>query len=458
MITGKDLIELGFKPSKWFKDAIVHINMYNLKGEELMSYINSVIPKEIPTIPLHSKPIEYFVNITASTDLEKENIQKVCESMDVLCKVPVVIKAAVMPDACPTGAPGNIPVGGIAVVKNAIVPNFHSADICCSLMLTNIGKVDPKLVLDTAMKFAHFGVGGRSRETQFRLPDDILNAIENNSFLNSERSINLARTHLGTHGNGNHFFSTGISKKTGDTVLISHHGSRGFGALLYKNGMKVAEQFRKKISLATPSINAWIPFDTEEGQNYWEALQIVRKWTQQNHICIHDKICNEIGAKVQERYWNEHNFVFKDGDLFYHAKGATPVDVKYLQDYKGYQIIPLNMAESILIVEGGTNETNLGFAPHGAGRNTSRTQHKLSKGNQTVEEIFLEETKGIDARFFSGKVDITELPSAYKNADEVKRQIKEFNLATVVDEIIPYGTIMSGEGDDEPWRKKKIKV
>jgi RNA-splicing ligase RtcB len=453
--SGKDLISMGFKPAPWFKLAIEHINANSLSGDEMLAYITSVIPPPAPpTIPLHIEPVKYHVNITAETDIEKDNLEKAHETMSALCRVPVVVNGAIMPDVCPAGPIGTIPVGGVAVTKNSIVPGFHSADICCSLMLTNLGKVDPKSVLDAAQSITHFGPGGRSRETQFILPTDILEAIENNSFLNSEKSVRMAREHLGTQGDGNHFCYIGTSKKTGDTVIVTHHGSRGFGAFLYKNGMKVAEEFRKKLSPETPSMNAWIPFDTAEGQSYWEALQIVRKWTKQNHMCIHDKVCEILGISVKDRFWNEHNFVFKDGDLFYHAKGATPVDTKFLQDLGGSQIIPLNMVESILIVEGGTNETNLGFAPHGAGRNYSRTQHKLSQGDKTVDDMFADETKGVDARFFSGKIDISELPSAYKNAEEVKRQIKKFNLATIVDEIIPYGSLMAGEGEEAPWRRK----
>lgn len=456
MITGNDLIALGFKPGKWFKDAIDYINENNLEGDAVINYLKSVEPQEIIMFELQDS-VFFYENIIAESELELENLRAVKESMNLLMKTPTVVSGAIMPDACPAGPIGTIPVGGVVVAKNAIHPGMHSADICCSLMLTNVGKVDPKLILDMAQSITHFGIGGRNHEKQFRLPDELLKDIEGNSFLNSEKSISIARSHLGTQGDGNHFFYVGVSKKTGDTVIVSHHGSRGFGALLYKNGMKTAENFRKKLSLKTLPQNAWIPFDTNEGQEYWKALQIVRKWTKQNHISIHDKICSELGIAFKDRFWNEHNFVFKDGDLFYHAKGATPVDVKYLQDLDGPQIIPLNMSETILLVEGGTYATNLGFAPHGAGRNTSRTKHKFSKAGKTDDEIFTEETKNIDARFFSGKIDISELPSAYKNADDVKKQIVQFNLCNVIDEIIPYGCIMAGQGDDAPWKKKKNK-
>jgi RNA-splicing ligase RtcB len=288
------------------------------------------------------------------------------------------------------------------------------------------------------------------------LPEEIKNEFKQNSFLDSDRIISMAQEHLGTQGDGNHFLFVGVSKKTGNTVLVTHHGSRGVGATLYKLGMKTAEKFRKKLSKETLPQNAWIPFDTEEGREYWSALQTIRKWTKQNHTVIHDEICKQLNISFVNRFWNEHNFVFKDGDLFYHAKGATPVNSNYLQD-AGPQIIPLNMAEPILVVQGGTTETNLGFAPHGAGRNLSRTKHKNAKGEKLKTEIYKEETFGIDARFFSGEIDISELPSAYKNAESVKEQISHFNLCDIVDEIMPYGCIMAGGSDNAPWKKRKNK-
>ena len=127
-----------------------------------------------------------------------------------------------------------------------------------------------------------------------------------------------------------------------------------------------------------------------------------------------------------------------------------------MPDITGPCLVPLNMAQPILIVEGATTANNLGFAPHWAGRNLSRTRHKYSKADKTKKEWFAEETRGIDARFFFNEIDISELPSAYKNAEEVKRQITEFGLATVLDEVRPYGCIMAGDWEqDAPWKQKR---
>ncbi|MBK6948191.1 MAG: RtcB family protein [Haliscomenobacter sp.] len=440
MITGQTLIELGFEPGKWFKAAIRHANERALSGAELKAYLDSVCPP--PVIKPFGAPVSYFKNIEAETEEEELNVRSVAASMNQLMHTPTIVAGAIMPDACPTGF-GQIPVGGVVVTRNAIHPSMHSADICCSVMMTNLGKVPPKQVLDHAHAVTHFGSGGRM--DPFRLPRELEAEIQDNAFLNHPSALHFARTHLGTQGDGNHFLFVGTSRNTGDTVLVTHHGSRGLGAFLYKTGMRAAERFRKAISPETLSKNAWIPFNTKEGAAYWEALQIVREWTKLNHSTLHDAAAKRLKAEPLFRFWNEHNFVFQDGDLFYHAKGATPLDDKFVPDsLGGLRLIPLNMSEPVLVVKGESTESNLGFAPHGAGRNISRSQHAKNNSSKTKKELFLEETKGLDVRFFSGNIDVTELPGAYKNAESVKRQMQTFGLGEVLDEILPYGCIMAG--------------
>ncbi len=454
-INGDTLIELGFEPGKWFREAIDHINDEQLEGEARNTYLEQF--RAPPKLPLHAERRPLAINIRAENELEAENVSKVVESMNELLRTPTLVSGAIMPDACPTGPVGTIPVGGVAVARNAIHPGMHSADICCSVMLTNFGDTDPKTVLDAAHAVTHFGPGGRDRSEQFRFPEQLLKAFEDNRFLYTKEMTGMARAHLGTQGDGNHFLFVGRSAKTGETMLVTHHGSRGVGAMLYTKAMKIAESFRRKLSPETLANNAWIPFDTPEGQEYWNALQVIREWTKQNHTVLHDATAQKAGLHVEHRFWNEHNFVFREDDLFYHAKGATPISAGFLPDAAdNLRLIPLNMAEPVLIVNGETTANNLGFAPHGAGRNTSRTQHRRSKEHLTVEEVFHTETKDLDVRFFSKEIDITELPSAYKNATSVREQMSEFGLGTVVDEILPYGCIMAGDVQkNAPWRRHK---
>lgn len=455
-ITGNDLIALGYAPKKWFAEALVYINENQLNYTQMKDYLEQF--KSPEPISLLENPAEFIINIKAEDESEINNVEKVINTMNVLMKTPTLIGGAIMPDACPTGPEGHIPVGGVVVAKNAIHPGFHSADICCSVMLTDFGKVNPKDVLDAAHSITHFGYGGRPRGEQIPMSQELMDAFRENLFLNDENLISIARSHMGTQGDGNHFLFVGISKNTGNTMLVTHHGSRAPGAKLYDKGMKVANRFRMELSPETLKENGWIPFETEEGQQYWEALQLIRKWTKENHESIHNATLEKLNIEKLNRYWNEHNFVFRDGDLFYHAKGATPLDDKFLPDITGPRLIPLNMAEPVLIVSGTTNGRNLGFAPHGAGRNFSRSFHKKSLAHKTTEEIFAEETQGLDIRFFTNEIDISELPSAYKSAKNVRTQIEEYGLCEVLDEVIPYGCIMAGDvGKNAPWKNKKKK-
>lgn len=263
MITGKDIIDLGYQPGKWIKEAIVYANAHQLSGEALKTYIASIRPQEIAP---HPEPINYHKNIRAETEEETDNVKMVLDAMNKLMITPTLVGGAVMPDACPTGD-GQIPVGGVVIAKNAIHPSMHSADICCSVMMTNFGMISPKLVLDSAHAITHFGGGGREEYSE--IPKELEERIKQNRFLRSPRSLSFATKHLATQGDGNHFLFVGTSKRTGESMMVTHHGSRGFGANLYSEGIKVAEYFRKEISPKTPLKNAWIPFDTEEGKAYW---------------------------------------------------------------------------------------------------------------------------------------------------------------------------------------------
>lgn len=455
-ISGQDLIDAGLRQGKWFGPALGAANGHLATGgtfDEALAIARGFQPP--PTLPLQAGGIvPLHLNIEAASPNEEANVDAVTRTMQALLRTPVIRAGAVMPDACPAGPVGTIPVGGVAA-SEAIHPGMHSADICCSMAISVFPGVAPAALLDAVHQVTHFGPGGRERGKQLRPPDAVMALFDANPLLRNETS--QAIEHFATQGDGNHFAYVGTMKSTGETALVTHHGSRGPGARLYNKGMRIAEGFRKVLSPETPAQNAWIPADTQEGDEYWAALQAVREWTKQNHVAIHDMTAERLSARVADRFWNEHNFVFRRSDgLFYHGKGATPAFDNWADDATDLTIIPLNMAEPVLIVRGKNAAHGLGFSPHGAGRNFSRSQHKRMQGNRTNEEIFAEETRGIDARFFSGFTDISELPSAYKNAAAVRSQIEHYGLAEIVDEVLPYGCIMAGDWEaNAPWRRKR---
>ena len=226
--------------------------------------------------------------------------------------------------------------------------------------------------------------------------------------------------------------------------------------MLYKAGLAAAERVRRRLSPETAAHNAWIEADSRDGESYWDGLQAIRAWTKAGHVAIHDRVAEALGLRRRDRFWNEHNFVFRRADgLFYHAKGATPAYRGFADDDSGLTLIPLNMAEPVLIAEGCDAPHGLGFAPHGAGRNFSRSAYLRRHAGKTPAAMVAEQTAGIDARFFCGVPDASELPGAYKDAASLRRQIDRFGLARVVDTVEPVGCIMAGDWQaDAPWRRK----
>jgi RNA-splicing ligase RtcB len=433
MIDGKKLIEWGFKPSKWFGEALKIAQLLE-EGGVSHDKIYELLQKTEPVIlQMRDKALSYGNFLYSYNEIERENASKVHEAMDILMRIPTVEVGAIMPDACPAGI---IPVGAVVATKNAIHPGFHSTDVCCSMAMTILrDEVDPKTVLDAVEKFVHFGPTLRASRPA-EVSEEILKSIKSNRFLNGleEYAVN----HFTTQGDGNHFYFVGRSEMTGQIAIVSHHGSRGLGAQLYKRGLKAAQIHTQRVAENIPKEAAWLDANSLDGIEYWNALQIVRQWTKANHFAVHNLVCKELGNPTNGRIWNAHNFVFrKEDDLYYHAKGATPSYKGFGED-DDFAIIPMNMAEPILITSPGKNNFTMQFAPHGAGRNLSRKQYLRG-----IDDIVY--PPNIDVRFQSGIPDASELPGAYKNASKVVSAIEDFRMAKIVDRITPYGSIMAGQ-------------
>ena len=465
MITDRTLIMWGFKPGAWFKQAVHEANNMwpvGFTDEEIIARMHEMVPSELvqPTpIPLRDVSIPFRVFLEPTNELEQENCDQVVAAMDALMRLPTAVSGVVMPDACPAGI---IPVGGVVATRNAIHPGLHSEDVCCSMYMTVLDqKVDLKEIMDEAFKITHFGRGGRKKRMGHSTMDLLEPWFKSNKFLAD--LVETGRDQLGTQGDGNHFLFVGQRHSDGMPTIVTHHGSRGLGAKLHKKGLDVAKKWTKVNSPETPDKASWIVADSEDGIAYWEALQIVRLWTRENHRLIHNAIAMAFRVGIIDDLWNEHNFVFKKDDgLFYHAKGATPSFAGFSRDDDGRCIIPMNMSEPILIVEHTNNPETLGFSPHGAGRNMSRTKHKAnlaggdSRGlsDRDAALVIENEIGHLDVRPYSGVHDLSELPSAYKSADQVRNAINKHNMAKVVDQILPYGSIMAGE-QEQFWKRKK---
>ena len=482
-----ELLTAGWPEGRRFGELLRRARALESSGlsrGEMLIQLEREFPKELPRIGLHSSPRPLAEAIEAETPEEHANVAAVRARMHELLHVPVVKRGVIMPDACPAGAgQATIPVGGGIEVENGILPGAHSADICCSMFATFFAANHPVgEMMDHLQKSTHFGPGGRPRGDQWKSPV-LEEPVWDNPFLTGLRS--RAQDFLGTQGDGNHFAYIGrvqfsesqrtalasagrenlahwIERREGEFyVLVTHHGSRGLGADLYKRGLVAARKWCAENARDIPDAAVWLPGDTTAGRAYWDALQYISRWTRENHALIHEKFLQRLGQRALVQIGNEHNFVWKRDDVFYHGKGATPA----WRDREGRPqlgLVPLNMAREILLVIGGDNDSFLSFCPHGAGRNQSRTamlapyrdaQGKIDPGR--VKQALAETTAGLDIRWFGGMPDLSESPLGYKDATKVKAQIARFNLAQVVGEIHPLGCIMAGQAAEQPWERAR---
>lgn len=492
IITGDDLLEAGYESGPLIGRMLARAAEHEAKGVTDRKYLLKLLKREFkappPRLVMREKPVAFTEAIAPANQEEQENVAKVRGKMHELLRTPVISRGAIMPDACPAG-PGHavIPVGGAIAVENAIIPSAHSADICCSMHATFYeARSGVTNELDALMTATRFGAGGRHFDDLVHHPV-LGEEVWDNRFLTGLRD--RARIHIADQGDGNHFAYVGEVELTpgqlaqlgeaghgtiaaslaggrapgeaGDgpprryRVLVTHHGSRGLGAHLYKRGQAAALKQTARLAERIPKAAAWLDARSDEGRSYWEALQYVSRWTKANHESIHARFLERIGAVAVAQFGNEHNFVWQRGDTYFHGKGATPA----WRDGDGRPLlglIPLNMAAPILMVLGRDNEEFLSFAPHGAGRNLSRTALKRRYESEESRARAIEEsTRGIDVRWFCGGPDLSETPVAYKDADQVREQIRQFGLADVVAEIRPLGCIMAGDSGPPPWKRRE---
>jgi hypothetical protein len=433
-------------------------------------------PSQCPTIHVACSP---------SNEEEKTNVELSITKMKELIQSPIIQSAALMPDNCPSGNEwGTIPVGGAIKTEHEIIPAAHSSDAFCSLKTTFFAAgctaKDLFAHLESSTAFGPFPTPEEKRKRHPVLHEDVWE----NPFL---KDLNpLAENYLGSQGDGNHFSSIGSICVTRELLknldnagaydlgasltphlnshlwtLTTHHGSRNLGARVFKRGLETAVRYTKSVAKHIPDNGAWLDARTPLGKAYWDALEYVGRWTKANHDVIHETFLKLSGAKGIGEVRNEHNAVFKRDDGYYHGKGATPAWAAP-KGAPHLGIIPMNMGSEILIVAGGDNKQFLSFAPHGAGRNRSRsatlsffadpTTKKIDRNK--VEESIKEQTKDILIGWASGRSDVSESPIGYKDAKKIREEITQYKLATILGGITPKACIMAGEFE-QPWRNKK---
>lgn len=340
------------------------------------------------------------------------------EQMRNACALPVSVEGALMPDA---HVGYGLPIGGVLATRNAVIPYAVGVDIACRMKMTVLD-LKPEAIerqterlIKALEQETRFGIGAAFRD---RRQHDVMDRDWNVSPVTRQLK-DKAWSQLGTSGSGNHFVEYGVLEvlreglgiEPGEYLaLLSHSGSRGTGAAVAGHYSKLAMTIHRDLPKELKHL-AWLDLDSQEGREYWDAMELMGEYAKANHACIHRHIVKALGAEVVLDIENHHNFAWREvhhgESVIVHRKGATPAGAGVIG------IIPGSMASPGYVVRGKGNPASLNSAAHGAGRQMSRTQATHTFRWPEVKKL-LEERKVL---LLSAGLD--EAPMAYKDIEEV---------------------------------------
>ncbi|MEZ4461236.1 MAG: RtcB family protein [bacterium] len=349
------------------------------------------------------------------SDLDEAAVRQ----LENACRLPVAVRGALMPDA---HVGYGLPIGGVLATENAVIPYAVGVDIACRMKLTVLDmplwalKGEKDRLIKTIESETRFGIGAAFRGRD-RREHDVLEERWDGPVTKGLKDKAWAQ--LGTSGSGNHFVEFGTLELAQDDLglkagtylaLLSHSGSRGAGATVAGYYSKLAQSLHPELPKELRHL-AWLDLDSEEGHDYWQAMNLMGRYAAANHAMIHEHVAKSLGAKVLLDVENHHNFAWKedhDGtEVVVHRKGATPAGNGVLG------IIPGSMAAPGFVVRGRGEANSLQSASHGAGRVMSRTKAKeivhWSKVKKRLDE------KGVT--LISAGID--EAPDVYKDIHDV---------------------------------------
>lgn len=364
------------------------------------------------------------------------------------CTVPVAVGAALMPDA---HIGYGLPIGGVLACDNAVIPYAVGVDIACRMKLS-ILDLPAESLTTKPLQYEHalekgtrFGVGGSHEK-----PQDHAVMDEDWSVTRVTREYrDKAWKQLGTSGSGNHFVEFGVltlaerdeqlGLDAGEYVaLLSHSGSRGTGAAVCSVYSSIA-QSRLPSRYSDLGRLGWLGLDTEAGQEYWAAMNLMGEYAAANHAVIHRLVSKLLGAKIVAGVENHHNFAWKEihngREVIVHRKGATPAGAGVLG------VIPGSMASPAFVVRGKGNEASLLSASHGAGRRMSRTKARDTYNWKSVKNDLA--AKGV--KVLSAGSD--EVPYVYKDIHDV--MAAQTDLVDTIARFDPKIVKMSDDGQAE---------
>ena len=404
------------------------------------------------------------------------------------------------------------PIGGVAATiypEGAISPGGIGYDINCGvrLMVSNqqIHEIQDKLEPLSEELYRQIpsgmGKGGQIKLSEAEI-DEVLREgaawavrkgygkiedlykMESNGKLDladpglvSELAKKRGGNQLGTIGSGNHFVEVDYVEEIYDpeiaaayklfknqVVVLIHTGSRGLGHQVATDYIRTIMKSMPAYGIEVPDRElACVPFNSEEGQNYFKAMCAAANFAWCNREIISWEVrqawANIFGIEVEQlnlMYDVAHNIAKiedheVDGNMrkvIVHRKGATrafgPGSEELPDAYKAVGqpvIIPGSMGTCSYVLAGaqGSAELSFGSCCHGAGRRLSRTAAKKQVNAPVLKEQLKEEGIYIQAGSFRGIAE--EAPVAYKDVNEVVNTVDKAGIVKKVAKLRPVAVI-----------------
>ena len=358
----------------------------------------------------------------AVEDYAVAQIQQLCDNEAMAdCKI------RVMPDVHP-GKVGTI--GFTSTLGEKILPNVIGVDIGCGITLAKIKqkKVEFQKLDKVIRENVPSGFASRKKLHRFSEEFDF-------SRLKCQKAINevKAKLSIGTLGSGNHFIE--LDKDDDGNIYVAiHSGSRHLGKEVTEYYLNEGQKHLKQRGLKVPYELTYLENGLKEA--YLNDLQVVQEFAELNRKVMLDEMVKGMKWKIEEEYSVIHNYVDFSATEPILRKGAISAKEGEIV------VIPINMADGILLGEGLGNEEWNYSAPHGSGRIMNRENVKNS---YTVSQ-FKSEMKGIYSTCI-GKDTLDEAPFAYRRVESIMAAVQE--TVTINKIIKPIYNFKAGGNDEK---------
>ena len=413
-----------------------------------------------------------------------------------------VVGAYLMPDA---HAGYGVPVGCVLVTEDTLLQAGSGYDISCGVLYLRVPELGPDRLVDwdARMKWVRAveervatGIGSsrpkRMKKFQPRDAERILRYgakslgvradLCERQFIPVPEDLDLdaigrARDkvlpQLGSVGGGNHFIEMQVDAKSGETFVMIHCGSRGYGWQTANHFFYEGARARKLPSNRLEE--SWLRIDEELGARYWAHHNSAANFAVANRHVIADGVQDaleevfdvrgEVYYEISHNLVQEETLLLPDGTTkrgFVHRKGATralPAGHDALVGTKwettGHPcLIPGSMLDGAAILFASSGAAKTAFSVnHGSGRVLARGEAKrrLESEQAAIDAEMRHVTRAFAGVRITGiagntkKTPLDECGRVYKDLDAVLSVLEHEDIARVAHRMYPVANLKGAD-------------